>query len=103
MQIILTSENYTIVTAMSELELVSQLTLHSPDLILLDILISGSDGREICRKLKSNDTTKHIPIVMISAHPSAKRESQEAGADGFLAKPFEIDDLLETVKSHILS
>jgi DNA-binding response OmpR family regulator len=68
-----------------------------PDLIILDILLSGKDGRIICRKLKSQDDTKHIPIVMVSAHPDAEHSVREVGADAFVAKPFSIDDLLNTV------
>jgi CheY-like chemotaxis protein len=70
-----------------------------PDLIVLDILLSGKDGRDICRKLKSKPDTRHIPIVMISAHPDAERSAREVGADAFVAKPFAIDDLLGLVES----
>ena len=68
-----------------------------PDLIVLDVLLSGKDGRTICRKLKSQDQTRHIPIVMISAYPDAERSTQEVGADAFVAKPFAIDQVLTTV------
>jgi CheY-like chemotaxis protein len=68
-----------------------------PDLIVLDVLLSGQDGRLICRELKSQQQTRHIPVVMISAHPDAERSSREVGADAFVAKPFAIDDLLATV------
>jgi DNA-binding response OmpR family regulator len=68
-----------------------------PDLIVLDVLLSGKDGRIICRKLKSQDETRHIPIVMISAYPDAERSSKEVGADAFVAKPFAIDEVLVTV------
>jgi DNA-binding response OmpR family regulator len=68
-----------------------------PDLIILDVLLSGKDGRTICRKLKSQDDTKHLPIVMISAHPDAERSVREVGADAFVAKPFSVDLLLDTV------
>lgn len=68
-----------------------------PDLILLDMLLSGHDGRDIARMLKGQQTTNHIPIIMLSAHPTAQREASAAGADGFMAKPFEMDDLLATV------
>jgi DNA-binding response OmpR family regulator len=68
-----------------------------PDLIILDVLLSGKDGRIICRKLKSQDDTKHVPIVMISAHPDAERSVREVGADAFVAKPFSVDLLLDTV------
>ena len=70
-----------------------------PDLIVLDVLLSGKDGRTICRKLKSQDETGNIPIVMVSAHPDAERSVREVGADAFVAKPFSIDDLLATVAS----
>ena len=70
-----------------------------PDLIVLDILLSGKDGRDICRKLKSQADTRHIPIVMISAHPDAERSARDVGADAFVAKPFAIDDLLQVVTS----
>lgn len=65
-----------------------------PDLILLDVLLSGKDGREIVKQLKSQEKTKHIPVIMFSAHPSAEKTAREAGADDFIAKPFEIDQLL---------
>lgn len=70
-----------------------------PDLLILDVLLSGKDGRDITRKLKENDLTRKMPVVMISAHPSAHVTALEAGADVFLPKPFEIDDLLDTVSS----
>ena len=65
-----------------------------PDLIVLDVLLSGKDGRTICRKLKSQDETRHIPIVMISAYPDAERSTKDVGADAFVAKPFAIDEVL---------
>jgi DNA-binding response OmpR family regulator len=70
-----------------------------PDLIVLDILLSGKDGREICRKLKSQADTRHVPIIMISAHPDAERSTRDVGADAFVAKPFAIDHLLTVVES----
>lgn len=66
-----------------------------PSLIVLDMLLSGSDGRDITRQLKAHTATSHIPILMLSAHPMARQEAQASGADAFLAKPFELDTLLE--------
>ena len=73
----------------------------SPSLILMDMLLSGADGREICRLLKSQDDTKHMPIVMMSAHPDAEVTCKAAGADDFLAKPFEIDALIGKIKYYL--
>lgn len=73
---------------------------YKPDLILLDIWMSGMDGRTICKDLKAKKTTKHIPIVMISANKDTEKIAEKAGADGFLAKPFEMKRLLSVVKKY---
>jgi len=67
------------------------------DLILLDIFMSGHDGREICKKLKSNSETKNIPVLMISASHEIKQSAIDAGADDFLEKPFEMNALITKV------
>ena len=74
-----------------------------PDLVLLDMLLSGKDGREIVRQLKSQEKTKHIPVIMFSAHPSAEKTARAAGADDFVEKPFDIDVLLEKIQHFISS
>jgi len=72
-----------------------------PDLILIDVLLSGKDGREIVKHLKSQEETKHIPVMMFSAHPSAEETARAAGADDFMAKPFETDEMLAMVAKHV--
>jgi CheY-like chemotaxis protein len=69
----------------------------APDLILLDMLLAGRDGREIVRDLKADPSIRSIPVLMISAHPRAAQEAANAGADGFLAKPFDLDTLVAKV------
>jgi DNA-binding response OmpR family regulator len=64
-----------------------------PDLIILDIWMSGVDGMEICRQLKKEKRVSHIPVLMISASRDLQRSAQQAGADGFLAKPFDMEEL----------
>ena len=71
-----------------------------PDLILLDLWMAGVNGSNICKGLKSNTLTRHIPIIMISANKDTQRIAEEAGADGFLAKPFDMKDLLSTVATY---
>jgi DNA-binding response OmpR family regulator len=75
--------------------------LERPDLILLDVLLSGEDGREICRELKGNEQTKHIPIIMLSAHSDANKVANTSGADDFLEKPFDVDALISIVEKYI--
>ena len=69
-----------------------------PDLLLLDIWMSGEDGRDICKKLKQEPLTKNIPIIMVSASHDIKESAIEAGADDFLAKPFEMNELLKKIE-----
>lgn len=72
-----------------------------PDLIILDILLNGEDGVKIAKELKASNITKDIPIVMISALPDGKKQSEIAGVDAFLAKPFDVKDLNKILKGFI--
>ncbi len=72
-----------------------------PDLLLLDIWMSGEDGRDICKYLKNSPDTRHIPIIMISASRDIMQSARDAGADDFIAKPFEMQDLLAKVEKYI--
>ena len=101
LQVILEEEGYEVVTS-DKGDYLEQ--LHNgglPHLILVDVLLSGKDGREIVKYLKSQEETKHIPIIMFSAHPSAEETARQAEADDFLAKPFDIDVLLAKI-AHFL-
>jgi DNA-binding response OmpR family regulator len=71
--------------------------LNRPDLLLLDIWMSGFDGRDICRRLKADPATGGIPVLMISASRDVRESALESGADDFLAKPFDMEDLLEKI------
>ncbi len=80
---------------------VSQLKSNLPDLILLDLWMSGIDGRDICKKLKSQDFTKHIPVILVSASKEVVQSKEDAGADDYIAKPFDMNDLLVMVEKYI--
>lgn len=74
--------------------------LSEPQLILLDVFLSGIDGLDICQKLKASPSTRHIPILMFSAFPKiAEIAIDDYGADDFIAKPFEVSDLIKKVHS----
>ena len=70
-----------------------------PDIIILDVLLSGADGRELCRRIKNNALTKHIPVLMFSAYPQVADSVYQAGADAFLAKPFGRQSLLGAIEN----
>jgi len=72
----------------------------SPDLVLLDVNLPDVNGYEVCRRLKANEQTRHIPVVFISAtHQTtmAVNEAKEAGAENFLFYPVETDHLMMVV------
>jgi len=72
-----------------------------PDLILLDVLISGHDGRTICKQIKTNELTKNIPVIMFSAHPGAASTIADYGADDFIAKPFDVNNLMKKINEQL--
>jgi CheY-like chemotaxis protein len=72
-----------------------------PNLLLLDIRLSGADGREICRQLKSQERTRHLPIILISATSQREDVAREAGAEAFLAKPFAMQEFLALVARYV--
>ena len=69
-----------------------------PDLILLDLWMSGVDGKDVCRKLKSSEKTAQIPVVIFSANRDIRTIAEEAGANDYLAKPFDMSDMLSKVE-----
>ena len=88
LSLILEDAGYTILSLSDGNSVFNNIEHFKPDMILLDILLSGSDGRIICRDLKDNSNTKDIPIVMISAHPTARLSMKEYGANAFFSKAF---------------
>lgn len=99
-QIILKDAGYT-TTVVGEGDVLKRISSERPDLILLDIWMSGLDGTQIARTLKQNESTSSIPIIMISANNEGVRLAKKSGADGFIAKPFEIDELLNVVARYL--
>jgi CheY-like chemotaxis protein len=95
---ILEDEGYSVETS-ADGALIEQLQMHDlPDLILLDMLLSGKDGRELVKYLKAHEETSDIPVIMISAHPTARESALAAGANFFLAKPFDLAHLLDMIE-----
>ena len=71
-----------------------------PDLILLDIMLPVMDGYEVCRQIKANDATRHIPVIMLSAKKSKEDlvKGEQAGADWYITKPFKSSMVIETIQ-----
>lgn len=98
-RLILEFDHYRVETV-SDARIEDKVASFMPDVILLDIWMSGGDGREICRKMKNDVKFQHIPIILISASKDVQESAKEAGADDFIAKPFEMDELLAKVAQY---
>ena len=101
MEILLSMKGFNVeVTAKGE-NTFPKIESFKPDLILLDVLISGYDGRVICKQLKSKEETKSIPVIMFSAHPGAAATIADYGADDFIAKPFNVSNLIDKINHQL--
>jgi DNA-binding response OmpR family regulator len=97
-QIILETYDYEVIT-LSSFEDAKDLSQYNADLILLDFLLVGKTGKDVCEALKKEPTTMHVPIIVLSAHPLSKLKTFISPHDvvGYIQKPFEMDVLLAAV------
>lgn len=97
----LTSEYFDVLCAYSGPEALDIIAREHPDIILLDVMMPGMDGFEVCRRIKADPATTHIPVVMVTAldQPSDRVAGLESGADDFLTKPVQDVALFARVRS----
>ncbi|HEU4371109.1 MAG TPA: response regulator [Methylomirabilota bacterium] len=98
---LLSAKGYVAVTATSGPEALDKIGAEPPDLVLLDVMMPGMSGYEVCRKLRDNAATTMLPVVMVTALDPAQERVKgiEAGADDFLSKPIHQAELLARVRS----
>jgi len=92
---------YQVLTASNGQEALAAVADHAPDLILLDIMMPVLDGYATCRRLKANEDTAFIPIVILTAHQDFAHRLRgiELGADDFLGKPFVMEELIQLLRN----
>ena len=101
LHLMLAFEGYDVLVSTTAEEIQQLRPSDLPDLLLLDVILSEEDGRVICQRLKTNEQTKDIPIIMLSAQVTERQVRHVCPADDFLAKPFEMDTLLDKVKKQL--
>lgn len=101
----LLGEEYEIMVAMDGKECLEAVQVQTPDIFLLDVMMPGMDGYELCRKLKSNKLTKDIPVVFVTAKDAIddKLDGYDAGGVDYITKPIDPEFTLATIKKHLKS
>jgi CheY-like chemotaxis protein len=100
-RMMLETEGYEVLEATDGAECLEKLKEGVPDLILLDIMMPGDDGWVVCRKIRGDEKTKDVPVVMFTVRTSddsVKKSLEYAHADAQINKPFDRDELIATVK-----
>src|SRR6201992_2889047 len=97
----LTAEYFEVVSAFNGAEALARMAEHAPDIVLLDVMMPGMDGFEVCRRIKTNPATAHLAVVLITAldQPTDRLRGLQAGADDFISKPIDEVALMARVRS----
>ena len=98
--ILLTVKGYEVEGVMDGQAALEAVAVIKPDLILLDIMIPKIDGFEVCRQIKANDETRHIPVIMLTAKKSKEDllMGEQVGADWYITKPYKSSVVIETIQ-----
>lgn len=101
----LLAENYIVIGANNGEDAVDAARTQRPDLILMDIMMPKMDGYAACHAIKTDQATKTIPVVMLTAinYELNKKLSEQMGANGYIAKPFSLQNLLDIINRFLVS
>lgn len=100
-KMMLEHKGFSVIVKQDALQLKELIQSSNIGLIILDMLINGIKGTDICTQLKADAETNHIPVMMMTALPDIEQICKDAGADDFIAKPFEMDVFISKVKGFI--
>ena len=98
LQALLTANNYKVEVSSKWHDVFERIDSFKPDLVILDVFLAGIDGRNICKQLKTESATRHIPILMYSGNEAVADHILSYGADDFILKPIQVPELFEKLK-----
>lgn len=101
-QLVLDSNGFEVSAITNWKQIYPQIDDFKPDLILLDVSLGTQDGRNICKQIKSDDTTKHISVILFSANHNVEKSVSECMADSFISKPFDINNLIKGINNQLI-
>ena len=98
---VLRKSGYTVFTAEDGHSGLEAVRTHHPDLVILDVMMPGMDGFEVCQSIREDETIADTKVLMLTAHdtPEEQHRSVEAGADGYMTKPYQVSELRERIKT----
>jgi CheY-like chemotaxis protein len=97
--IILEDSGYHVIAEQNSVNLYQLIELEKPALLLLDLWMPVLSGDQVLMHLRSNPETQDLPVIVLSASTDGAKIAKDAGANGYIAKPFDIDDLLDRVEN----
>lgn len=95
-------EGYEVKTLNYTDDICREVIAFNTDMVILDYILFGINGGELCHIMKTNPLTAHVPVIMVSAYPRVLESLGSYGSDAFIAKPFNLSDIFNTVKECLL-
>ena len=103
MEWVLNEEGFRVIPEINSLNLATLISREHPDLVVLDLWMPVLSGDQVLRTLRSDPATRKLPVVVNSASSDGKAIAMNAGADDFVPKPFDLEQLVDRVKAHLNS
>ncbi|MDF2431662.1 MAG: hypothetical protein JWP44_1293 [Mucilaginibacter sp.] len=100
-QYLLSDIGFEVVTFGNLTDFRQMMEANPPDLIVMDIMLPDGNGQQMCREIKIDTTTQHIPLLLMSAHVNGGALAKEAFADEFITKPFDIDNFTGRIQAYL--
>lgn len=97
--LILETEGYNPLVKYTGRDALDAVRIFAPNLVMLDVILDDLDGREICKALKSDPELKGIPVIIVSATKNHYQEIDDSQPDGFISKPFNVEEIVSTVNN----
>ena len=97
--LLLRSKNFEVEVVTKSEDIFNRIKMYQPDIILLDVFLTGYDGRVICKQLKFHPDFKHIPVIMVSGDDEVLQTAEQYGANDFIQKPFDAEVLLSKINN----
>lgn len=101
MEEVLTNEGYQVTALVYCDDIIETVMDCQPDLVLLDFMLHGINGGELCHQIKTNPVTQALPVIIISGYPRVLESLGDYGSNNFMAKPFSMPQLIRTIDANL--